>query len=176
MRTRRIKHALPALLVVLAACGPPKPPPPVSAANWQTGMMVHESRDVNGNVLCRAIAQVEVTMGVIKPSGARPLTTYSDVIVRGPGAPSAPCRYLVWAFGLKLECEDGSQYGCGTWWLPTPDGDVTTAQSDLVYRSVPEGARLTVTFIASWGFLGNHYGTVTSPVIHCDAVRCKFFV
>ena len=176
MRVRSLSLAAALTLIgVGAACGPPKPPP-MSAPNWQTGQMVHESRDLEGNVLCRAIAEVEVEMGVIRASGARPLTTFSDVVVRGPGAPGAPCRYLVWSFGLKLHCEDGSQYGCGTWWLPTPDGDVTTARQDLVFRSVPEGARLTVTFIASWGVLGNHYGSVTSPVIRCDATRCKFYV
>lgn len=159
-----------AVILVTAACGPPPPPPP-SSSTWDTGLMVHEARDANNAaVLCRAIAEVGIVL-----RGTTALRVYSDVRVAGPGAPDAPCIYQVWAFGLTLTCEDGSQFGCGSWRLDTPNGDIRTAAADHVFRHVPEDARLTVTFTATWGFSANHQGSLRSPVIRCDATRCRFY-
>lgn len=169
MRRRWGTLALVALLTA-AACGPPSPPPLAGTPIVAVDGFV-EALHPGGS--CRASLSALVNL-----NNDRTFWVESDVIVRGTGTTAGiPCQYEAWTYSAVLDCI-GPGGSCGSYTLPTPNGDRGTPRLTFTFRSRPDNAILRVAFTAVWTGVGGKRDDGTSPVIRCDPItvgnRCLF--
>jgi hypothetical protein len=171
MRRLTVALALTATALLGAcACGPPSSLPPLAGTPIvEVDAFVEAMHDAG---TCRASLGALVNL-----VDDRTMWVESDVIVRGVSTPMVPCAYNAWSLSATLDCI-GPGGSCGSWTLPTPNGDTGTPRHTFTFRARPDEAVLRVTFAAVWLGVGGKRDQGSTTPIRCDPItvgtRCRF--